>query len=134
MDRQSLRRWAANLGLLLVVGLPVFAVLLDLTRGFRRDVESHSLVDRLGDLPLFYVGFFLPYVLGGIIYLGGLAIVAKKWRGPQRRLALGLIPVMALGWLVFPLRSSLIEPSIVVSLAMSAVVFALLGRLQAAPG
>lgn len=134
MDKQSLRRWTTNLGLLLVVGLPVFAFLLDLTRSFRGDVESHSLMDRLGDLPLLYVGFFLPYVLGGMIYLACVGIVAKKWRGSQRWVALGLIPVMALGWIVFPLRSSLMEPSIVVALAVSAVIFASLVRLRAAPG
>ncbi len=128
MHSQSLRRWAANVGLLLLVALPVFAMLLDLTRSFRGDVEAHSLIDRLGDLPLFYVGFFLPYVLGGMIYLVGLALFARKWRWPQRRLAVSLIPVMALGWIVFPLRASLVEPSILASLAVSAVVFALLVR------
>lgn len=133
MDNRSLRRWAANVGLLLAVALPVFVVLLDLTRSFRGDVESHSLTDRLGDLPLFYVGFFLPYVLGGIIYLVGLTVVGKKWRGAQRGLAIGLIPVMAIGWIVFPLRHSLVEPSILASLAVSAVVFALLVRPQVEP-
>ena len=128
MDNRSLRRWATNVGLLLAVALPVFVVLLDLTRGFRESGESHSIGDRLGDLPLFYVGFFFPYVLGGLCYLVTLAVIAKKWHSSKRALAVGLIPVMAVGWLVFPLRSSLIEPSIALCLVISAVIFALLVR------
>jgi len=124
---ESFRRWAFNLMLIAVVSLPLFVVLLELTRGLRGATES-SVTIRLGEDALLYAGFFVPYFLGGIIYLAAIEYAGRRRTTPSRWLAIGLAPIVAVGWLVFPVRTSLIEPSIGLNFLISVIAFAVLAR------
>ena len=93
----------------------------------RRCCCDRRVVDWLGQLSLLYVAFF-PIRPGGVIYLLGLCGHQKDstWLLAER----GDMPYSShgLGWLPFPLRHGLVEPSIAGCLVVSAVVLALLVR------
>lgn len=123
---ESFRRWRFNLILTAVVSLPLFVVLLELTRGFR-GASKPAATTRLGEDALLYLGFLIPYALGSIVYLAAMEYASRRTT-PSRWLKIGLAPMVAIGWLLFPVRASLMDPSIGLSFLISVIVFAVLAR------
>lgn len=124
-----LKAGMTNIALLLAVILPLFLILSGLlARATGRDPEA----DVIGTTTVLFPGFLGPMLVGGLIYLALLFMTVARARGRERLLAVGLTPLLALGFVLFSAGHVLAISHFLAAFALAALVFGFLVRIPAA--
>ena len=119
-----MRAGAKNLALLLLAILPFFLLL----AGFLGRIGGHPTSDVLGDASVLYLGLLGPVFLGGLVYLACLFAALGRIQTNRRVVAVGLTPLIALGFIPFGVGHVLTISHFLIAFLISLVLYGLLAR------
>ena len=112
--------------LVLIAGfLPLFLLL---AGALARVSGAEESGDLLGTASVLYPGFVAPVLLGGVLYLLCLFALAQRQRAHRRVWAVGLTPLVALGFLPFGMRDVLTLNHFLIALVIGLLLYGLVVR------